>query len=64
MSIIYPNFSFRPSPMNFNLPFQNVYYNMREITSALIQSRIIQKNLVYIIGLSSELIKMDQIKRL
>ena len=46
--------------MNFNLPFQNVYYNMREITSALIQSRIIQKNLVYIIGLSSELIKMDQ----
>ena len=60
MSIIYPNFPFRPSSISLNLPFQNVYNKMREITSALIQSRIIQKNLVYLIGLSSDLIKMDQ----
>ena len=33
---------------------------MKEMTSTLIQSRIIQKNLVYIIGLSSDLIKIDQ----
>ena len=33
---------------------------MREMTSSLIQSRIIQKNLVYLIGLSSDLIKIDQ----
>ena len=27
---------------NFNAPFRNVYYNMRMMTSNLIQSRIIQ----------------------
>ena len=60
MSIIYPSFSFYPQQINSNIPFQNIYYNMKEMTSTLIQSRIIQKNLVYIIGLSSDLIKIDQ----
>ena len=60
MSMIYPNFSLRPTQINFNIPFQKIYYNMREMTSSLIQSRIIQKNLVYLIGLSSDLIKIDQ----
>ena len=60
MSIIFPNFSLRPTQINYNMPFQKIYYNMREMTSSLIQSRIIQKNLVYIIGLSSDLIKIDQ----
>jgi CCR4-NOT transcription complex subunit 4 len=46
-------------PINFVAPFQNVYYNMRALTSSLIESRIIQKNLVYIIGLSSNLIKIE-----
>ena len=44
---------------NFNAPFRNVYYNMRMMTSNLIQSRIIQKNLVYLIGLSSDLVKIE-----
>ena len=60
MSIIYPSFSFYPQQINSNIPFQNIYYNMKEMTSTLIQSRIIQKNLVYIIGVSSDLIKIDQ----
>ena len=60
MSIIYPSFSFYPQQINSNIPFQNIYYNMKEMTSTLIQSRIITKNLVYIIGLSSDLIKIDQ----
>ena len=60
MSIIFPNFSLRSNQINYNIPFQNIYYNMREMTSSLIQSRIIQKNLVYLIGLSSDLIKIDQ----
>jgi CCR4-NOT transcription complex subunit 4 len=46
-------------PINFVAPFQNVYYNMRALTSSLIQSRIIQKNLVYVIGLSLNLIKNE-----
>ena len=60
MSIIFPNFSLRPTQINYNMPFQKIYYNMREMTSSLIQSRIIQKNLVYLIGLSADLIKIDQ----
>ena len=60
MSIIFPNYSFKSPQINFNAPFQKVYYNMRALTSSLIQSRIIQKNLVYLIGLSSDLIKIEQ----
>ena len=57
MSLIFPNNSFYP--VNFNVPYSNVYNEMKEMVSKLIESRIIQKNLVYIIGLSSELIKME-----
>ena len=60
MSILFPNFTFQNPPNNFTAPFQNVYYNMRVLTSNLIQSRIIQKNLVYLIGLSSDLVKIEQ----
>jgi CCR4-NOT transcription complex subunit 4 len=60
MSIIYPYFSCQSPQINFVAPFQNVYNNMRALTSSLIQSRIIQRNLVYIIGLSPELIKIEQ----
>ena len=60
MSIIFPNYSIQSPQINFKAPFQNVYYNMRELTSSLIQSRIIQKNLVYLIGLSSSLIKIEE----
>ena len=60
MSIIYPYFSMQSSQIGFNAPFQNVYYNMKALTNNLIQSRIIQKNLVYIIGLSPDLIKIEQ----
>ena len=59
MSMIYQNLSFQPPQINFSAPFQNIYYNMRFLTSSLIQSRIIQKNLVYLIGLSSDLIKIE-----
>ena len=58
MSIIYPNFQ-KQSP-NFTAPFQKVYYNMRALASSLIHSRIIQKKLVYLIGLSSDLVKIEQ----
>ena len=60
MSIIFPNYTFQSPQINFTAPYQNVYYNMRALTSSLIQSRIIQKNLVYLIGLSSDLIKIEQ----
>ena len=60
MSIIFPNYTFQSPQINFTAPFQKVYYNMRALTSSLIQSRIIQKNLVYLIGLSSDLIKIEQ----
>ena len=60
MSMIFPNYSFQPPNIGFNAPFQKVYYNMKALTNNLIQSRIIQKKLVYIIGLSSDLIKNDQ----
>ena len=60
MSIIFPNYSFQSPQINFTAPFQKVYYNMQALTSSLIQSRIIQKNLVYLIGLSSDLIRIEQ----
>ncbi len=60
MSVIFPGCSIQSPQMNFKAPFQNIYYNMRELTANLIQSRIIQKNLVYLIGLSSDLIKMEE----
>ena len=60
MSIIFPNYSFQSQQTNFPVPFQKVYYDMRALTSSLIQSRIIQKKLVYLIGLSSDLIKNEQ----
>ena len=59
MSMIYQNFSFQPPQINFSAPFQNIYYNMRLLTSSLIQSRIIQKNLVYLIGLSSTFVQLE-----
>ena len=59
MSIIYPNFQLQTPPINFVAPYQNIYYKMRALTSSLIQSRIIQKNLVYLIGLSSNLVKIE-----
>ena len=57
MSIIFPNNSFYQ--MNFCVPYTNVYNEMKDMVSELIESRIIQKNLVYLIGLSSELIKIE-----
>ena len=57
MSIVFQNSSF--CPRNYNIPYYNVYHQMQELTSSLIKSRIIQKNLVYIIGLSFELIKLE-----
>ena len=61
MSIIYPNNNpnlFRTNHLN-NIPFRNIYYQMQDLTSLYIQSRIIQKNLVYLIGLSSQLVKLE-----
>ena len=57
MSLIFPNNCFYP--INVHIPYSNVYNEMKDMVSKLIESRIIQKNLVYIIGLSSELIKME-----
>ena len=57
MSLIYPNCSF--CPQKYNAPYPNVYNQMKNMISKLVDSRIILKNLVYIIGLSSELIKID-----
>ena len=57
MSIIFQNNCFYR--VNINIPFSNVSNEMKEMVSKLIESRIIQKNLVYIIGLSSELIKIE-----
>ena len=61
MSMIFPNnnpmFSQR-YPIR-NIPYANVYYEMQDLTSIYIKSRIIQKNLVYVIGLSSDLVKIE-----
>ena len=62
MSFIYPN-SNPPSshnPQFINIPYPNLYYQMQNLTASYIKSRIIQKNLVYLIGLSSELVKIEQ----
>ena len=56
MSIIFPNTFYI---QNFKAPYSNVYNEMKEMISKLIESRIIQKNLVYLIGLSSDLIKIE-----
>ena len=61
MSIIYPNNNaniFRTNQIN-NIPYRNIYCQMQDLTSLYIQSRIIQKNLVYLIGLSSQLVKLE-----
>ena len=61
MSIIYPNNNpnlFRTNQLN-NIPYRNIYCQMQDLTSLYIQSRIIQKNLVYLIGLSSQLVKLE-----
>lgn len=61
MSVIYPNNNscfMRNNPIN-NIPFRNIYCQMQDLTSTYIQSRIIQKNLVYLIGLSSQLVKLE-----
>ena len=63
MSVIFPNFQMQSRPINFVAPFQKVYYNtclLKSSLTSLIESRIIQKKLVYIIGLSSDLIKIEQ----
>ena len=63
MSVIFPNFQMQSRPINFVAPFQTVYYNtclLKSSLTSLMESRIIQKKLVYIIGLSSDLIKIEQ----
>ena len=57
--MLFQNWTYQNPLNNFNAPFKKVYYDMRMMTSNLIQSRIIQKNLVYLIGLSSDLVKME-----
>ena len=41
------------------IPYANIYYEMQDMTSIYIKSRIIQKNLVYLIGLSLDLVKIE-----
>ena len=61
MSVIFPyrNHLFSQNIPIGNIPFSNIYYQMQDLTSKYIKSRIIQKKLVYIIGLSSNLIKKE-----
>jgi len=42
-----------------NIPYLNIYNEMQDMTSTYIKSRIIQKNLVYLIGLSLDLVKIE-----
>ena len=42
-----------------NIPYLNIYNEMQDMTSTYIKSRIIQKNLVYLIGLSLGLVKIE-----
>ena len=42
-----------------NIPYLNIYHEMQDMTSTYIKSRIIQKNLVYLIGLSLDLVKIE-----
>ena len=62
MSFIYPNSNppFSHNRQFINIPYPNLYYQMQNLTASYIKSRIIQKNLVYLIGLSSELVKIEQ----
>jgi hypothetical protein len=57
MSMIFPN-NFCP-PNNINAPYINISLGMKALASELIQSRIIQKNLVYLIGLSSTFVQLE-----
>ena len=55
--MIFPNLSFYPT--NFNAPYSEVYNQMKEMINKLLESRIIIKKLVYIIGLSPDVIKNE-----
>ena len=61
MSMIFPNNIplFSKNDQIKNIPFSNVYYEMQNLTSKYIKSRIIQKNLVYLIGLSPHLVHIE-----
>ena len=61
MSMIFPNSNQLISQNNFfgNIPYPNIFYQMQDLTSTYIKCRIIQKNLVYLIGLSSDLVKKE-----
>ena len=61
MSMLFPNNTLLYSQNTYirNIPYANVYYEMKDMTSKYLKSRIIQKNLVYLIGLSSDLIKIE-----
>ena len=59
--MIFPNSNQLLSQNNFfgNIPYPNIFYQMQDLTSTYIKCRIIQKNLVYLIGLSSDLVKKE-----
>ena len=61
MSMIFPNNTplFSQNTNMRSIPYANIYYEMQDMTSIYIKSRIIQKNLVYLIGLSSDLVKIE-----
>ena len=55
--MIYPNNLFPPN--NIRLPFMQVKMRMNELIAELMQSRIIQKTLVYLIGLSPSIVQIE-----
>jgi len=61
MSMIFPNNAplFSQNTNMKNIPYLNIYHEMQDMTSTYIKSRIIQKNLVYLIGLSLDLVKIE-----
>jgi hypothetical protein len=61
MSMIFPNNAplFSQNTNLKNIPYLNIYNEMQDMTSTYIKSRIIQKNLVYLIGLSLDLVKIE-----
>jgi len=61
MSMIFPNNTplFSQNTNMRSITYANIYYEMQDMTSTYIKSRIIQKNLVYLIGLSSDLVKIE-----
>jgi len=61
MSMIFPNNAplFSQNTNLKNIPYLNIYHEMQDMTSTYIKSRIIQKNLVYLIGLSLDLVKIE-----